>query len=144
MLFQDFVPCKFIKTYGLPLSTITFTVNNHTYNHFYKYIYKYYYNKYYYYYFSKYYTVWNRFFIRIHVKVFCIQIQFTCKTLLLFFLIKTMVYRKKIIYRKKIVSSFSSFYMIFTCDVTWIWVNEIMGVMISIKMLNKNQNILKK
>ena len=51
------------------------------------------------------YTVWNQLFlIKIHIKnltkVFYIQIWFKCHTLLLFFLMKAMVYRKKIIYRK--------------------------------------------
>ena len=45
------------------------------------------------------------FFIKIHVKVltkvFYIQILFKCETPLLFFLIRTMVYRKKTLNRKK-------------------------------------------
>ena len=141
MLFQVFLPWKCIKIYGLPLSTVTLTVNSHADNHFYKYIYKYYYYKYYYYYFYKYYTVWNRFFIRIRVKVFYIQIQFTCKNPLLFFPIKMLVYRKKTLYRKK-KSLLSTWCSLVTSHA--IWVDEIMRVTISIKMMNKNQNILKK
>ena len=41
------------------------------------------------------------FFIRMRVEVFYIQIQFTCKILLLFFLIKTMIYWKKTLYIEK-------------------------------------------
>ena len=48
----------------------------------------------------KYYTIWNQFFIKIYVKVltkvFHIQIWFECETSFLFFLIRTMVYRKKL------------------------------------------------
>ena len=58
-----FCHLKIYKNVGLPLSTITFTVNSHANNHFYKYI------------CFKYYTVWNHFFIKIHVKVFYIQIS---------------------------------------------------------------------
>ena len=69
---------------GLPLFTITFTVNSHANNHFCKYV------------CFKYYT--NHFFIEIHVKVFYIQIWFKCERQLLFFL-KIMVFRKSL-YRK--------------------------------------------
>ena len=93
LLFHAFVPRKFIKTYDLLLSTITFTVNSHTVC-------------------FRYYAVWNRFFIRIRAKVFYIQIRFTCETTLLFFLIKSMVYRKNTLYKKK----FSSFYMLYVHD----------------------------
>ena len=41
------------------------------------------------------------FFIKIHVKVFYIQICFKCETPVLFFVIRTMVYRKKTLYRRK-------------------------------------------
>ena len=85
----DFCPLENYENFGLPLSTITFTVNNHAENNFYKYI------------SFKYYTVWSQIFIKIHVKVFYIQIWFKCKTPLLFFLIRTMIYRKKTLYREK-------------------------------------------
>ena len=41
------------------------------------------------------------FFIKIHAKVFYIQICFKGETPLLFFLIRTMAYRKKTLYRRK-------------------------------------------
>ena len=39
LLFQILVPWKFMNILGLPLSTLTFTVNSHVDNHSYKYIY---------------------------------------------------------------------------------------------------------
>ena len=81
LLFQIFVLWRFIKTCTFPC-IITFTVNSHADNHFYKYIYLF------------------ILFIKIHAKVFYIQIWFKCETPLLFFQIKTMVYKKKPLYRK--------------------------------------------
>ena len=83
----------------------------------------------------RYYTVRNQFFgIKIHVKVFYIQIWFKCKTLPLFFLIKTM---EKTHYRKIVfVCRFCKNYWITCCTHMTshaIWVDEIEGVMISIK-----------
>ena len=138
MLFQVFVLWKFIKTSagstGFHLSTITFTANSHADNHFYRYIYNYYYCKYYYYYFHKCYTIWNRFFIRIRANVFYIQIKFTCKTPLLLFQIKTWFTEKNLSRKNYFLLS------IWCSQVTShpVWVDEIMGVMISIKMMNKN------
>ena len=78
-IFKNLVP---------PLSSITFTVNSHAVNHFYKYI------------CFKYHTVWNYFFfIKIHVKVFNIQIWFKCKTPPLFFLTKAMVRKKNSLWK---------------------------------------------
>ena len=47
---SDFRPLEIYINFGLPLSTLTFTVNSHTDNHFYKYIY------------LKYYVIKNQFF----------------------------------------------------------------------------------
>ena len=89
---SEFCPLEIYNNLGLPLSTISFTVNSHADNRFYKYI------------CFKYYTVWNLFFIKIHVKVltkiFYIQIWFKCETSVLFFLANTMVYRKNLFIQK--------------------------------------------
>ena len=47
----------------------------------------------------KYYTVWNQFFIKIHVKVFYIQVWFKCEIPPLFFSNKRHGLQKKTIYR---------------------------------------------
>ena len=90
----DFRPLKIYKNVDLPLSTFTFTITatqiaisvNMSIC-------------------VKYYTVWNQFFIKIHVKVktkdFYIQIWFKYETPLLFFLIRSMVYVKKLFIEKK-------------------------------------------
>ena len=70
---------------GIPLSTITFTVNSHADNHFYKYIYL----------FQILYSMKSFFKLKYMSRFFYIHIWFKRKTLLLFFLIGTMVYRKK-------------------------------------------------
>ena len=94
LLFQIFVPWKFIKnkSLGLPLSTITFTVNSHVDNYSYKYIY----------FIQIQYKI--SFFIKIAFKilnkVFYIQIWFKCGTPLLVFLIRTMVCRQKLFIEK--------------------------------------------
>ena len=53
----DFCPLEIYENLGLPLSTVTFTVNSHADSYFYKYV------------CFKCYTVWNKFFIKIHIKV---------------------------------------------------------------------------
>ena len=63
LLLQLFVPWKFINL-GLPLSTITLTVNSQVDNHFYKHIY----------FFSNIIQYEISFLIKIHLKVFYIQI----------------------------------------------------------------------
>ena len=81
-----FLPLEIYKNLGLLLSTITFTVNSYADKHFYKYISL----------FQILYSMKSLFFlIKIHVKVCFIQILFKCEAPLLFFLIKTMVYRSK-------------------------------------------------
>ena len=99
----DFCPLEIYKNLGLPLSSITFKVNSHAGNQYYKYIYLFQ-------------TLWSMkwaFFIKIHVKVFYIQIWLKCKTTLSFFLIKTMVYRKNSFWKKNI--SFFFFFFFFCC-----------------------------
>ena len=71
---SDFLPLEIHKHLVLPLSSITFTANSQADNHFYKYIYLF-----------QYYTVWNLFFIKIHAKVFGIQVWFKCEIPSLFF-----------------------------------------------------------
>ena len=125
---SNFCPMEIYQNVGLPLFTITFTVNSHpdsiTINIFICF---------------KYYTVWNQFFfsIKIHVKVFYIQIWFKCEAPLLFFKIKTMIYRKKKQFKEKHEKSIE-----FNVVLTWhshaVWVDEITGVMMSIKKINKN------
>ena len=80
---SDFRSLEIYKNLNPPLSNITLTVNSHADNHFYKYIHLF-----------QYHTAWISFFIKIQVKVFYFQIWFKCKTPLLFFLIKSLVYRK--------------------------------------------------
>ena len=90
---SDFRPLEIYKTLGLPLSTITFTVNSQADNHFYKYLFV-----------SNIRQCEFSFFIKIHVqvltKVFYIQIWIKCETPLAFFLIRTIVYRKKLLLKK--------------------------------------------
>ena len=81
---SDFLPFEIYKNLGPPLSGITFTVSSYADNHFYKYIYL----------FQILYSMKSVFFIKIHVQVFHIQIWFKCEIPPLFFLLKTMVYRK--------------------------------------------------
>ena len=81
---SDFRPLEIYKNIALPLSTISFIVNSHADNHFYKYIYL----------FQLLYSMKSIFFIKIRVEAFYIQIWFKCETPLLFFITKTMVYRK--------------------------------------------------
>ena len=77
----DFRPLEIYKNLGLPLSAITFTVNSHANYHFYKYIcFKYLYN-----FLEILYSMKSLFLIKIHVKVFYIQIRFKCETQLFFF-----------------------------------------------------------
>ena len=92
---SDFLPLEIHKHLVLPLSSITFTANSQADNHFYKYTISI--NLFIYF---KYYTVWNQFFIKIHVKVFYIQVWFKCEIPPLFFLIKGTV-TDKILCRKK-------------------------------------------
>ena len=76
------------------MSTITFTVNSDADNLFYKYIYL----------FQILYSVKSVFVMKIHVKVltkvFYIQIRFKYERLLSFFLIRTIVYKKKLFIEK--------------------------------------------
>ena len=81
---SDFLLLEIHKHLVLPMSSITFTANSQADNHFYKYTISI--NLFIYF---KYYTVWNQFFIKIHVKVFYIQVWFKCEISALFFLIKT-------------------------------------------------------
>ena len=85
---SDFRPLEIYKKLDLHLSTITFTVNSLTDNHFYKYLFV-----------SNIIQCEFSLFIKIHVqvltKVFYIQIWIKCETPLAFFLIRTIVYRKK-------------------------------------------------
>ena len=113
LLFQIFVPWKF-----------TFTANSHADNRFYKciYLFQIFYS-------MKYFFLWK------YIKAFYIQ------TVFLFFQIKTMVYRKKLSLGKTI--SFSVDYIkielnVVWHDITWIWVDEKTGLMISTKRVNKN------
>ena len=85
---SDFRPLETYKNLDLPLSTIAFTVNSHADNHFYKYMYLF-----------QIICSMQSVFIKIHVKVFNTQIWFKCKVLLLFFQIKTVIYRKKTLSR---------------------------------------------
>ena len=96
LLFQIFNSWKFYKNLAFPLSTIfftiyfhTFTVNSHVDKHSINIFICF-----------KYDTAWNLSFIKICIKVlikvFSIQIWFKSETLLLFFLIRTMVYWKKV------------------------------------------------
>ena len=116
-LFHIFVRWKFInKNLGLPLSTTAFTVNSHTDNHSYKYIC---------FFFQILYNLKLVFFIKIHVealsKVFHIQIWFKCETPLLYFLVGTIVYRKKFFIQKRKffgVDSLLMNHILYTHDVT--------------------------
>ena len=71
---SDFSALEIYNYLLLPLFSITFTANSQADNHFYKYIYLF-----------QYYTVWNLFFIKIHAKVFGIQVWFKCEIPSLFF-----------------------------------------------------------
>ena len=71
-------PLEIYKNLGPPLCSITFTVNSRVDNHFYKYIYL---------------------FQILHSMKSVLLLKYTL-TSPLFFLMKAMVYRKKIIYRK--------------------------------------------
>ena len=110
LLFQIFVPWKFIKTYALPcllsllqskVTQITIFINIFI--------------------CFKYYAVWNQFFLLkyrcsiFNFKVFYIQTWFTYEAPLLFFQIKTMIYRRKH-YRKKYERIL--IYMLYTHGVT--------------------------
>ena len=85
---SHFLPLEIYKTWGLLLSSITFTVNSHADNHFYKHFYLFQ---------NIQYEI--RFFIKIDVKGFYIQIWFKCETLLLFFYNKTHSLLKKTLYK---------------------------------------------
>ena len=84
---SDFRPLETYKNLGLPLSTIAFIVS-HADNHFYKYMYLF-----------QIICSMQSVFIKIHVNVFNTQIWFKFKVLLLFFQIKTVIYRKKTLSR---------------------------------------------
>ena len=90
---SDFYPLESYKNWGLLLFTITFRVISHTDNRFHRYMYLFCIS-------LKYYKYEISFIIKIHVKVFSIQIWFDCKTRLLFFRIRTMVDRKKLFIEK--------------------------------------------
>ena len=79
-----------------------------------------------------YYTGWNKFFIKIHVKALYIQIWFKCETHILFFLPWS---RKKVFFvdYEKVIE----LYVVHMTSLA-IWVDEVTGVMISIKKINKN------
>ena len=79
-------PLEIYKKVDLSLPPVTLTVNSHWDNHFYKYIHL----------LQMLYNMKLVFFIKMHLKVSQIQIWFKCETQPLFFLTKTMVYRKKI------------------------------------------------
>ena len=103
-------------------------------NHFYKYI------------CFKYYTVWNQFFFKGSTKVFYIQIWFQCGTLFLFFLIRSMVCRKKL-FIEKVVFCWrlcKNHWITYCTHMTShaIWVDEIARV-ISMKKINKGKAIWK-
>ena len=76
---SDFRPLEIYKKLGFPLSTITFTVNNHADNHFYNFFFN---------------VIQCEFFIYF-IYFFYIQSWIKCETPLVFFLIRTIVYRKK-------------------------------------------------
>ena len=134
MLFRVFVPWKFINTFRpslLSLLQSTATQVSISINIFICF---------------KHYTVWNQFFllkyaIKIRVKVLHIQICFKCETFILFFLIKTTVYKKKL-YRKKNLRRLCEDYWITCCTrmtLYAIWVDELTGgIMINTKKINKN------
>ena len=110
---SDFLPLEIYENIGPPLFSITFTVNTHvdkfSINKFVSNINKYEIN----------------FFIKMHVEVFYIQIWFNSETPPLCFLIKAMVYRKLCEkYRITCCTHMMSYA---------IWVDEITGVMISVK-----------
>ena len=72
---------------------------------------------------------------------FFLENTFYIQTVFLFFQIKTMVYRKNLSLGKTIY--FSVDYVkieinVVWHDITWIWVDEKTGLMISIKRVNKN------
>ena len=90
LLFQIFFPWKFTKTYGLPLSTIAFTVNSHTDSHIYQSIYS----------FQILYSMELVFFYQNIHKCFFIQIWFKSETPLLFFSNKSQGLQKQTLYRK--------------------------------------------
>ena len=85
---SDFRPLEIYENVRFLLSTSAFIVNDHAENHFCKYIYL----------FQILYSMKSVFFIKMHVKVFGIQIWFKIEAPLLFLLIRTVVYRKKILY----------------------------------------------
>ena len=110
LLFQIFVPWKFNKNLCPPLSAITFTVESHADNHFYKYIYL----------FQILCSMKSVFLLKyrcsiFNFKVFYIQTWFTYEAPLLFFQIKTMIYRRKH-YRK--IYERILIYMLYTHGVT--------------------------
>ena len=63
-LFQIFFPLELYKHLVLPLYSIIFRANSQADNHFYEYIYL----------FQTLYNIESVFFIKIHVKVFCIKV----------------------------------------------------------------------
>ena len=88
---SNFRPLEIHKNLGLLLSAITFTINNHTDKQFNKHIYLFIFS-----------NILHEisFFIKIHVKVFHIQIWRKCEAPFLFFQIKTMIYRKNPLQKK--------------------------------------------
>ena len=128
---SDFCPLEIYKNWWFPFSTKTFTVNSHADNYFYNYI------------------CFSIYFFLLKVKVFYIQISFKCETPVLFFLIRTMVCkRKRFIEKKKVFFCWLCRNYWITCCTNMkshsIWVDESTRVIISIKKLNKNFKILKK
>ena len=131
----DFCPMEIYINLGLPLSTITFTVNSHANNHCYKYIYL----------FQMLYSMKSVFFIKIKTKFFYNQILFKCETPVLFFHKRTMAYSKKLFIGKTFFCRISKNIWITCCSQMTshaIWVDQITGVMISTKKINKNESIL--
>ena len=107
---SDFRPLEIYKNLCPPLPIITFTVESHEDNHSYKYIYL----------FQILYSMKSVFLLRyrcsiFNFKVFYIQTWFTYEAPLLFFQIKTMIYRRKH-YRKKYERIL--IYMLYTHGVT--------------------------
>ena len=93
------------------LLTFTFTVNSHADIHFHIYVYL----------FQILCSMKSVVFIRIQVKDFYIQIWFECETPLLLFLIRNMVYRKKLFTEKSFFLQTMQkllTYMLYTHDVT--------------------------
>ena len=105
-------PWEIYKNLGLPLSTITFTVNSHADNHFYNYI------------CFKCYTLLMKYKFRFFIFTFDLNVKHR------FFSNKNHGLHERLFIEKDVHHP------------KWVYVIE--DVMISIEMINKNQNILEK